>query len=288
MQCEKSERWSSQGFNCTYDPSTRTRPKGVLYTIDFKQIRQDWDNCLAEDYEEWSPPIPDLCLLGHNFTFERRKRQAQCFNSKKYDRPVRSHVCGCDAEDVECDYGFFRKDYQSPCERVEEVARKRTCPALAEGSYKFSNSHLRLIHGDNCSGIKELVPDIYLPKNEAWAHHHHHRSGFSFWRFLLTTTIVIGLLSGAFVAWLKLFASEDVKDSVSEVCSPFTSFCGSSCGMLFDCFRSSSARLAGGATPTDAFFSPLAGGEGLDFDDADAHNAPMVGKTAPPGQQTMP
>lgn len=37
------------------------------------------------DYETWSPPRPDTCLLGQNYTMRRRKREAQCFNSYDFN-----------------------------------------------------------------------------------------------------------------------------------------------------------------------------------------------------------
>lgn len=41
--------------------------------------------CKNTDYEEWSPPRPETCLLGRNFTMKRRKREASCFNSYDFD-----------------------------------------------------------------------------------------------------------------------------------------------------------------------------------------------------------
>jgi hypothetical protein len=43
-------------------------------------------DCGAEDYEMWSPPKPDVCLMGRNVTMERRRRSSDCFNGKEYER----------------------------------------------------------------------------------------------------------------------------------------------------------------------------------------------------------
>ena len=41
--------------------------------------------CKDADYELWSPPRPETCLLGQNYTMRRRKREASCFNSYDFD-----------------------------------------------------------------------------------------------------------------------------------------------------------------------------------------------------------
>lgn len=50
-----------------------------------------------EDYETWSPPKPDMCLLGRNVTMERRRRSSDCFNGKEYERAATTSTpCPCD------------------------------------------------------------------------------------------------------------------------------------------------------------------------------------------------
>lgn len=50
----------------------------------------------------------DHCLLGRNFSMERRKRDARCFNGYDYEHKVvgeRAH-CACDFDhDVQCEFG---------------------------------------------------------------------------------------------------------------------------------------------------------------------------------------
>ena len=296
-QCEKDTRWTSQGFNCTYEYDGEHMPKGIMYNIDFQDIRRDWNTCLRDDYEDWSPPTPDLCLLGHNFTYQRRKRKSECFNNKEYERPISSHLCGCSNEDVECDYGYFRKDWFEECEPLEEISKERSCPALDEG-YEISTTYKRLIHGDNCTGIRDVIPGYSRPAAFDWGHKHgkHHwghkdhggdGGGFSFGKLLLTTVLVIGAAAALFFSWLKFFASEDTRDTVVEILSPFTSCCGSSCGWLADCFAGTTSRLASATTnsPKDAFFSPLAGEDGLDFDDDTGDNAPLFTTSTPADNQ---
>ncbi len=58
------------------------------------------------DYEVWSPPRPDACLLGRNFTMKRRKPEAQCFNSYNFDQETKSETCPCTLSDTECEFGY--------------------------------------------------------------------------------------------------------------------------------------------------------------------------------------
>ena len=66
--------------------SYRVRPTTV-------PVLQD---CGAEDYEKWSPPQPDKCLMGRNISMERRRRSSDCFNGKEYERAeTSSTTCQC-------------------------------------------------------------------------------------------------------------------------------------------------------------------------------------------------
>ena len=52
--------------------------------------------CNADEYEQWSPPSPEQCLLGRNYTVHRRKPSAACFNAHGWERPDNtSHPCTC-------------------------------------------------------------------------------------------------------------------------------------------------------------------------------------------------
>ena len=269
-QCEKDTRWTSQGFNCTYVYGGEDSPKGVLYQIDFQDIRRDWNTCLKDDYEDWSPPTPDLCLLGRNFTYQRRKRKSECFNSKEYERPIDSRNCGCSNKDVECDYGYTKNADGISCDRIEEIAEQRRCPALIEG-YGISPSHKRLIHGDACDDITGVISaytgiEDYKPFQQGLINYPRISEGrrFGAGKFLVVTVLLLGSLGLAFYSWLKCFASEDTREAVLETLDPLTSYC---CG----CLSGTKSRLGMAATssnPKHEFFRPLAGEEndnGLDY-----------------------
>ena len=57
------------------------------------------------DYERWSVPNEERCLLGRNITITRRKRNSTCFNGKGWQRPE-----GID-EHCDCDWVSARQAY---------------------------------------------------------------------------------------------------------------------------------------------------------------------------------
>mmetsp|Transcript_9550 Transcript_9550/g.24227 ORF Transcript_9550/g.24227 Transcript_9550/m.24227 type:complete len:902 (+) Transcript_9550:171-2876(+) len=272
-QCEADDRWASQGFNCTFDESSLARPKGLMYVIDFEDIKQ-WGHCQREDYEQWSPPTPELCLLGHNFTYERRKRDSECFNPKEWIRPIKSTICDCGKEDIECEYGYFRSSYTEPCVKIGQIAEERVCPALEEG-YKVSSTHSRFIHGDNCSHPTDVISDWKGNPGRGGPGSHHHSH---FWGIMLIAITVVAAVLILLYGWVKIFATDDVRDNVEDYCGTALLCCGSSLSLLGDCLGSIISKIGGSrATPHDHFFRPLAEHDGL----GRGHSEPLV----LPGQQ---
>lgn len=238
-----------------------------MYVIDFADIKQ-WDHCQRDDYEHWSPPTPELCLLGHNFTYERRKRDSECFNPKEWIRPVKSTMCECGKEDIECEYGYFRTSYTEPCQKIGQIAEERVCPALDEG-YQMSSTHTRFVHGDNCSHPTVAIPDY----KDVHGNHHHHGNGSHFFGVLMIISSVIAAISVVFCIWVKMFATDDIRDNVEDYCSTALLCCGSSCSLLGDCLGALTAKMSGSrASPHDHFFRPLADNDGLSM----GHDEPLV------------
>eukprot|EP01089_Gocevia_fonbrunei_P023168 TRINITY_DN963_c0_g1_i2.p1 TRINITY_DN963_c0_g1~~TRINITY_DN963_c0_g1_i2.p1 ORF type:complete len:434 (-),score=100.60 TRINITY_DN963_c0_g1_i2:489-1790(-) len=64
---------------------------GVVVHIDFSNF---WDGkCEDDDYEDWSPTDMwgDACILGQKFTYSRKKRESNCFNS--FDQEKKNENC---------------------------------------------------------------------------------------------------------------------------------------------------------------------------------------------------
>ena len=55
--------------------------------------------CQDDQYETWSVPTAERCLLGRNITMTRRKADSACFNGKGHVRPEGIHTY-CDCEPV--------------------------------------------------------------------------------------------------------------------------------------------------------------------------------------------
>eukprot|EP00884_Botryococcus_braunii_P007264 jgi/Botrbrau1/16539/Bobra.0327s0006.1 len=235
-------------------------PPGRMYVIDIKDVMGvDWKDCQSQDYEQWSPPTPEICLLGKNFTYERRKRESMCFNGKEYSRADRRETsCLCDKEDVECEYGYEWLDGE--CLPIVGLD-KQQCGALS-GSYVESVTHRRLVHGDVCINVSRVIMDtdgrghLNFPNTGRPLRHSVLAAIFG---AVVAVTVVV---TGVAVWWLS-FASDEQKASIEETLSPFTNAVSGVTHALRE-------RVAGRTRRTsveEAFFQPLAGGEedfGLD------------------------
>lgn len=58
--------------------------------------------------------------------------------------------------DLECEFGYEYSDGE--CKPIVGVDTTR-CGPLVSGLYTPSDTHKRLIHGDNCSNIERLITD---------------------------------------------------------------------------------------------------------------------------------
>ncbi len=90
--------------------------RGVVVAVDFANLNvrtcknpnhPDESN---SDYEKWTPSgtISGSCFMGHEATYIRRKREAQCFDDQQFTRLFSYSDCNCTEEDWECDVGYER------------------------------------------------------------------------------------------------------------------------------------------------------------------------------------
>lgn len=138
---------------------------GMVYVLDFDRLLLEggttkwvFPTCdAAKDYEWWSPAPPGGgCLLGKNYTMERRRRDSCCLNDKDYERTeTKTETCACVRDvDTECQYGAERLSEFGECVRMESVDLNR-CPALVGSRYPSSN--LRIIAGSECAGDRAAL-----------------------------------------------------------------------------------------------------------------------------------
>ena len=84
---------------------------------------------------------------------------------------------------------------------------------------------------------------------------------------------VVGLLTTVFVVWWLFAASDSMKAMAEELLAPVISFTDSVLGWVRDKVSSLLGRQQ--ADAEEAYFQPLAGGEGLAVDEEDARSPPL-------------
>lgn len=267
-------RHSAAHPKCTYNPQQSTSRKGVMYVIDIEQVMgTDWTVCSDKDYETWSPPGNDRCLLGSKVTMQRRKQSSECFNDKGWQRERTAGVpCQCGHDDFECDFGYERVG-NSSCRRMTGIT-SNDCDQISSGSYYVSESHLRLIHNDSCVGVSNVVTDSdghgTCVGPHCGSNNGKGRGALgNFFIFLL----VAGLVTTLFVVWWLFAASDSMKAMAEELLAPVIAFCDSIIGWIRDKVSSLLGRQQ--ADAEEAYFQPLAGSEGLALDEEDARSPPL-------------
>ncbi|XP_065840333.1 VPS10 domain-containing receptor SorCS3-like [Oscarella lobularis] len=172
--CDEGTNWK------TYDVETEINVIGVLTepgekslaisVFGFEHNYAEWKVCKlnfsniiktpcdSSQYYKWAPSderVGRRCLLGESRVYERRKAEACCYNGRDYDRPVNVSACGCAAEDFECDFGYERNEYDSPCVPSDGTfvpGPPKNCPE--ETMYNITRGY-RKVAGDNCANGDE-------------------------------------------------------------------------------------------------------------------------------------
>ena len=101
-------------------------------------------DCGAEDYERWSPPQPNKCLMGRNITMERRRRSSDCFNGKEYERAeTSSSTCQC-------------TEVQSPAYPCKLCWECRCSPAVLRPRRKINTDDVQAVAQDLLEHLSSL------------------------------------------------------------------------------------------------------------------------------------
>lgn len=134
------------------------KTKGIVIALDFSTLHErecqhpETPGTQISDYETWSPNghISEHCLMGHQTTYIRRKRDVQCYNKEEFDRWLEYKNCECTEEDWECDLGYERKD-EGPCVLVSGDKPSYTPPEVCDGYYTVTRGY-RKVAGNTCQG----------------------------------------------------------------------------------------------------------------------------------------
>uniref|UniRef100_A0A1B0DIT9 Sortilin n=2 Tax=Phlebotomus papatasi TaxID=29031 RepID=A0A1B0DIT9_PHLPP len=142
----------------------------LIIKIDLKNAFSS--NCTQDDYKFWAPGsltgdtlMP--CILGLQETYQRRIPHANCHNGIDYQRPTRTVVCPCNGWDFECDFGFSRVNYNSPCIRNKTLTSYdpyKIPPTCKPGQFYNRTKGYRKIDGDVCI---DGYSSQYLPQEIA-------------------------------------------------------------------------------------------------------------------------
>ena len=93
----------------------------VVFTFDFGKVLGK--ACSENDYENWEAhedlklknnKSEEGCQLGKKTTYKKLKKDSICFNGKKYEPAKTDKKCKCTAYDFLCDFGYYRKNPDSP------------------------------------------------------------------------------------------------------------------------------------------------------------------------------
>jgi len=134
-------------------------PQGTLVNVDFMKLLQDFRKCDDSEYEGVSF-TPDTCQLGVHYTYQRRKLDSFCFNSKEYKHasPLKKS-CDCDKSDYECEFGYQWDAAHGKCKKIQRhSASKDTCWIIEQGKYIPSVTGLREIRSDVCTRKHIIKP----------------------------------------------------------------------------------------------------------------------------------
>ncbi|KAJ3114588.1 vacuolar protein sorting/targeting protein PEP1, partial [Physocladia obscura] len=166
-----SDGTSSSMLVVASDPVAKsTRPFAVIH-LDFSAAQSrkcDFDPSnpgKSKDFELWNPKQvgtdgKDVCIMGEDVGYYRRKQDADCYVGRKYKHPeLKRSACECTIDDYECDFGFRQDNAVDraadlKCVRLgKSLDQPENCPA---GTQYDGSSGYRKIPGNKCSGGKVL------------------------------------------------------------------------------------------------------------------------------------
>lgn len=121
---------SSTHPDCSFTGGSN--PPGLMYAIDLPDVvGGDWRVCDigkdSEDYENFTFK-GGACILGAQRTMQRRSAEKFCADPPSWNPSVeKGNDCQCTYEDVECEFGYERKDNKT-CTPMKQVDLNEACP----------------------------------------------------------------------------------------------------------------------------------------------------------------
>ena len=127
--------------------------KYKMISIDFDSLQER--TCGDGDIETWHARLDNdknpTCLMGHKQSFQRRKKDADCFIRKKFtEATAETEDCECADHDFECDFNFVRNDEGECVQDGPLVDSEGACKNAGPDDKFKGSSGWRLIPGNTC------------------------------------------------------------------------------------------------------------------------------------------
>lgn len=151
----KQRTFSLWGY---YKNALPSEKEWIVVTLSFKDMFSK--KCSYNDFVEWSPHVLNKksgCFLGEKLFYRKPKPDAKCYIGKDYDPLLRTELCDCDKDDLECDYGFERQP-DGTCKENKSIKPIEVCKKGEKMKEKFSKGYRR-VPGDVCKSEK-AVDDV--------------------------------------------------------------------------------------------------------------------------------
>ncbi|CAG8513439.1 13693_t:CDS:10 [Funneliformis mosseae] len=139
-----------------------------MFYLDFSNLFDR--NCNDNDFENWVARNLDTgpdCLMGKRSSYRRRKKDANCFVSNEFEKPIPNEdLCPCTEEDFECDFNYSLDEETNKCTLSgTERIPKGECK---DGQEKYlGSSGYRKIPGNMCDPEKPGSIDRATPTEKS-------------------------------------------------------------------------------------------------------------------------
>ncbi|EKX33425.1 hypothetical protein GUITHDRAFT_120374 [Guillardia theta CCMP2712] len=153
--------------------------EAYFFSVDFSMLfpRQCSDVDLAgdpgSDFALWRPSgeKQDICVMGRQVDYVRRKTTARCFVGKENRLSTLVRNCPCQEADYECDFCYERAgEKRAALKNVSSSSCVWSCagrekptypPANCLGTYTKTRGY-RLVEGNTCQGGLDLRPQLLV------------------------------------------------------------------------------------------------------------------------------
>jgi Sortilin, neurotensin receptor 3,/Sortilin, neurotensin receptor 3, C-terminal len=140
-----------------------------VMSINFEEMHER--KCEEKDIETWYARVDadgkPTCLMGHEQSYRRRRKAADCFMKEEFQAPVPKFPrCPCTDADFECDFNFVRdeEDRTKCILKGTLVIPEGQCKDFDEETTFKGSSGWRLIPGNECILADGIQKDALIDR----------------------------------------------------------------------------------------------------------------------------